>query len=276
MNDIIYIRDLRIDTLIGLFEWERRIKQTLRLDLELSTDIRQVAFTGDLEQGVDYKAISKRVSDFVSNCEFELVETLAERVAQLVLTEFNVAKLKLRLGKPGALRGARDVGVIIERSISDYPATAVYIGLGSNLQPREHLPPAIDLLRTHFGLLRLSSVYESDPVGFEGPRFLNLVAQFDSQLIPEAIAGKLKLIEKQVAGEASQHFENRKIDVDFLLYGDYINAGMKLPRKDILEYPFVLKSMLDLAPQAIHPQTQQSYAAHWLDCDNGDLVETTL
>lgn len=113
--DIVYIRDLRIDTIIGIFDWERRIRQTVSLDLEMATDIRKAAASDDIRDALDYKAVAKRLIGFVEGSDFLLVETLAEKVAALVLAEFPVPWLRLRVSKPGALRGAQDVGVIIER-----------------------------------------------------------------------------------------------------------------------------------------------------------------
>ena len=113
--DIIYLHDLRIDTVIGVFDWERRIRQTVILDLEMAADIRRAAASDDLADTLNYKAVAKRLIDFVEHSDFQLVETLAERVAELVLQEFAVPWLRLRVNKQGAVRGARDVGVIIER-----------------------------------------------------------------------------------------------------------------------------------------------------------------
>jgi 7,8-dihydroneopterin aldolase/epimerase/oxygenase len=113
--DIVYISDLKVDTVIGIFDWERRIRQTVSLDLEMATDIRKAAASDHIDDALDYKNIGKRVIQFIEDSDFQLVETLAERVAEVVREEFGVAWLKLRLSKPGALRGSRDVGVIIER-----------------------------------------------------------------------------------------------------------------------------------------------------------------
>ena len=115
--DIIYLRDLRIDTVIGIYAWERRIKQTIILDIEMATDIRKAAQTDSIADTLNYKAVAKRLTDFVSNSSFQLVETLAERVAEIVLNEFQVPWLRLQVNKQGAVRGARDVGVIIERGV---------------------------------------------------------------------------------------------------------------------------------------------------------------
>lgn len=113
--DIVYISDLKVDTVIGIFDWERRIRQTVSLDLEMATDIRKAAASDHIDDALDYKSIGKRVIQFIEDSDFQLVETLAERVADVVREELGVAWLKLRLSKPGALRGSRDVGVIIER-----------------------------------------------------------------------------------------------------------------------------------------------------------------
>lgn len=113
--DIIYLNDLRIDTIIGIYDWERRVKQTVILDLEMGTDIRKAADSDNIEDTLNYKAVAKRLFTFVGDSEFELVETLAERVAALILEEFSVPWLRLRVNKQGAVRGVRDVGVIIER-----------------------------------------------------------------------------------------------------------------------------------------------------------------
>jgi len=114
--DIVFIRDLRINTVVGIYDWERRIRQTVILDLDMGTDIRPAAASDNIEDTLDYKAVAKRVAQYVSEQEFQLVETLAENVAALVLKEFKVAWIKLTLHKPGAVSGSKSVGVIIERS----------------------------------------------------------------------------------------------------------------------------------------------------------------
>ena len=113
--DIVFINDLRIETIIGIYAWERRVRQTISLDLEMSADIRAAAATDAIEDTLNYKAVAKRLAAFVGDSEFQLVETLAEKIAEIVVAEFNVAWVKLTVHKPGAVRGSRDVGVIIER-----------------------------------------------------------------------------------------------------------------------------------------------------------------
>ena len=114
--DIVFVRDLQIETVIGIFDWERRIRQTVSLDLEMGADIRRAAASDAIDDALDYKAVSKRLIDFVGASEFQLVETLAERIAAIVLEEFGVPWLRLTVNKPGAVRGSRSVGVVIERA----------------------------------------------------------------------------------------------------------------------------------------------------------------
>jgi dihydroneopterin aldolase len=116
--DKVFIEGLEIDALIGIYDWERRIRQTLRFDLEMGFDNRRPAASDDIADTLNYKAVSKRIEQFVRESDFGLVETLAERIAEIVLREFKVEWLRLTLSKPGAVRGARAVGVIIERSAS--------------------------------------------------------------------------------------------------------------------------------------------------------------
>jgi dihydroneopterin aldolase len=113
--DIVFINDLRIETIIGIYDWERKVKQTISLDLEMGTDIRKSAETDAIEDTLNYKAVAKRLIAFVGESEYQLVETLAEKITEIVLTEFNVPRVKLTVRKPGAVRGSRDVGVVIER-----------------------------------------------------------------------------------------------------------------------------------------------------------------
>ncbi len=113
--DIIYLNDLRIDTVIGIYDWERQTKQTVILDIQMGTDIRRAAASDSIDDTLNYKAVAKRLFSFVGDSEFELVETLAEKITEILMEEFNIPWVRLQLNKQGALRGVRDVGVIIER-----------------------------------------------------------------------------------------------------------------------------------------------------------------
>jgi dihydroneopterin aldolase len=115
LMDIVFIRGLRIETVIGIYDWEREIRQPVVLDLEMGADIARAALSDAIEDTLDYKSVSKRLVEYVEASEFQLVETLAERCAEIVLQEFAVPWVRLTLNKTGAVSAAQDVGVIIER-----------------------------------------------------------------------------------------------------------------------------------------------------------------
>ncbi len=113
--DVVYIKGLKAETVIGIYDWEREIRQLVTLDIEMGTNISAAEATEDVDNTLNYKTISERLLSFIEASEFQLVETMAEEIANLVLEEFPVAGLKLRLGKPGAVPAAEDVGVVICR-----------------------------------------------------------------------------------------------------------------------------------------------------------------
>jgi 7,8-dihydroneopterin aldolase/epimerase/oxygenase len=127
-GDRIFLRGLTAECVIGFIDWERRVKQTVVVDLELPVDCRLAAVTDDVNDTVDYKKVSKRVLAFIEASEFKLVETLAQRLAMLILEEFALEWLRLSINKPGAIRNSRDVGVAIERSRADLSSAALSRG----------------------------------------------------------------------------------------------------------------------------------------------------
>ena len=113
--DIVYIRDLRINAVIGIYEWEKRIHQQISVNLEMGWDNRQAAKSDDIKDTLNYKAAAQLVKDLVKKSEFQLVEALAEHIAMLLLEKMNIPWVKVSLGKPMAVTGSQEVGVIIER-----------------------------------------------------------------------------------------------------------------------------------------------------------------
>lgn len=113
--DIVFIKDLQIETVIGIYDWERKIRQMISIDLEMATDIRKAAASDQIEDTLNYKAVAKRLISFVSDSEYELVETLAEKICSIVIEEFGVPWVRLTLHKPGAVSGSKSVGVRIQR-----------------------------------------------------------------------------------------------------------------------------------------------------------------
>jgi 7,8-dihydroneopterin aldolase/epimerase/oxygenase len=123
-DDAIFLRGLEVECIIGFIDWERRVKQTVVIDLELPVDCRAASIRDEVEDTLDYKKVAKRVIAFVEASEFKLVETLAHRLALLLLEDFGVAWIRLSVNKPGAIRGSRDVGMSIERTRADLSPSA--------------------------------------------------------------------------------------------------------------------------------------------------------
>jgi dihydroneopterin aldolase len=123
-GDRIFLRGLAVECIIGFIDWERRVKQTVVIDLELPVDCAKAALSDEVVDTVDYKSVAKRVIGFVEASEFKLVETLAHRMAMLILEEFSLPWIRISVNKPGAIRGSRDVGVVVERTRADLPTSA--------------------------------------------------------------------------------------------------------------------------------------------------------
>jgi len=115
MMDIIFLKDIRVETIVGIWDWERRMPQSVSIDLELGADVRSAAETDSIESTLDYRGVAKRVTAFVAESRFQLIESMAEGIAGIVTGEFAVPWVKVTVRKPGAVRGSKDVGIIIER-----------------------------------------------------------------------------------------------------------------------------------------------------------------
>lgn len=118
--DKIFLTALNVECIVGIWDWERRVKQTVIIDVEMAADIRRAAATDSIEDTIDYKRVAKRLLQFVGDSQYQLVETLTEQIGRVIVTEFGVSWVKVRLNKRGAIRGARDVGIEIERRAEDY------------------------------------------------------------------------------------------------------------------------------------------------------------
>jgi len=132
VGDRIFLHGLTTECIIGFIDWERRVRQTVVLDIELPVDCRRASLSDEVADTLDYKQVAKRVLAFVAASEFKLVETLAHRVALLILEDFPVEWVRISLNKPGAIRNSRDVGVVIERTRADLPAADAARGPGGS------------------------------------------------------------------------------------------------------------------------------------------------
>lgn len=149
--------------------------------------------------------------------------------------------------------------------------TTAYVSMGSNIEPQKHIQQGLQALAQIYGELVVSSVYESQAVGFEGDNFLNLVVSFETETEPVAIDEQLKHIEQQAGRErGEEQFVARSLDLDLLVYNDLviINNKLSLPRDEILKYAFVLLPLAEIAPQRKHPVERQTYAALWQQFPN--------
>jgi len=146
----------------------------------------------------------------------------------------------------------------------------VYVGLGSNIDPRNNLHLGLRELREHYGELQLSAVYCNSAIGFDGNDFLNLVAEFESDESPQAICEQIELIHKLAGRDReSGKWEARPLDIDLLLYNDLVvdEWPVHIPRSDVLEYSFVLRPLAELAPDLVHPVTGRTMLDHWQEFD---------
>ena len=266
--DKIFIEDLQIDTVIGIYDWERQIRQVISLDIEMGRDISRAAATDAIEDTLNYKEVAKRLIAYVQNSRFELIESLVERIAEIILYEFDIARVKVKLSKPGAVRYSRNVGVeIVRERQTAGSGRDIYIGIGSNVNPGTNIRSGLAMLENELGETKASTIYRNPAVGFEGDDFYNLVVQARTSLPPAAVNRCLGLIEALHGRDRSApKFAARTLDLDLLLYGDLVTeGGLKLPRADITRYAFVLKPLAELAPGLIHPKEGRTMRQLWED-----------
>lgn len=233
MSDRLFIRGLQADCIIGRAEWERLVRQTVSIDLELPCDVRHAAGLDDVGPGVlNTKAISKHTSAFIEETSFQLLESLAEAVAGRLLETFPLSWVRLCVSKPGALRGTRTVGVDIRRR-------RVFISVGSNLEPDQNMAKARAWLSGSW-----SRVFESAAYGPPGqPDFQNAVASLVTGWSLSELRAWLRALEARAGRVRTEDkFAPRPLDLDVVLYGRFVS-------EDIFERPYVLVPMVELAPE---------------------------
>lgn len=157
--------------------------------------------------------------------------------------------------------------------------TVGYISIGSNIDKEHNIPSSLKALEDQFGSLQVSSVYETEPVGFVGDSFYNLIVRFDSSMTAKEVAKTLRQIELDHGrSRESQKFSPRTLDLDLILFGEQIisDGRLQLPRDEILRYAFVLEPLAEIAGEARHPLNGQSYSSLWHDFDKQGLQRTIV
>lgn len=257
-KDTIFLEGLKVRCIIGIFEWERRRKQDVHLDLRFPCDVVRAASRDRIDDAVDYKRIAKAAIAFVEKSRFQLVETLTERLADKLLSDFSLPWLTLRVSKPGAIRGSRTVGVEITRAGGRPPGFPAYFSLGSNLRPSLHLANALRAFRERFGRIEASHIYETSPVGGRKgqPPFWNLVVGVNTGDKPTQLKHWARRLETAEGRERGRNrFADRSLDVDLILWGDRSRTGKPSfpPHPDIRKKAFVLFPLLEIAPRLVLP-----------------------
>lgn len=263
MSDRVFINNLEVQTIIGVYDWERTTPRPLLLNLEFELDLREAAASDDVSNTVDYAVVAEQVKQFASESSDELLETFGERLLAQLLERWPAKAVSLTIHKPEAVPGA-DVGISLRRT---RPAD-VFISTGSNINAEDNTRLGVKMLRERFGDLQISSVYHTSAVGFEGDNFLNTVVRFNSNESPGNIAAALRHIEKQCGRKrGAAKFSARTLDLDLLLYDrEVLDAdGMDVPRREIEKYPFVLAPLAELVPQHRYPRPGKNFGQHYAD-----------
>jgi len=254
--DRIHISGLEVPCIIGTRSWERQVTQRVTLDLEVATDVRRAAAADDLQEALDYRQLCKTVVSTVEGSSFQLLETLAETVAQACL-DAGIRWVRVRVGKPGALRGAREVAVDLQRGEESGGPGVAYLGLGSNQDAERSLGGTMEWLRRRFEVRRSSGVYQGAAQGPPGqPDFLNLVVEVATRLDPFGLQAECHAIEAQMGRRRGAHrHAPRTCDIDLLLLDDRVLDawGITLPHPKLLEAPHHHVPLCALAPDVVHP-----------------------
>jgi len=260
--DYIVLTGLKISCIIGIFDWERKKKQAVLIDLKIPCDVYKASQKDNIADAVDYKKIAKTVIAFVEKSNFQLVETLAEKLAKLLLKTFQLAEIELSVSKPAAIRGSQNVGVKIHRV---QPAAdsdeLIYLSLGSNVNPGQNLKLALKEIFKKYPFQGLSHVYETSPVGdSKQTAFWNMAAAVSTHEKPEKIRLWLTTLEKKAGRKKNAiNFGPRTLDVDLIAWKDLVQKSktFQLPHSDIAVKAFVLFPLLEINPTWVHPETKK-------------------
>jgi 2-amino-4-hydroxy-6-hydroxymethyldihydropteridine diphosphokinase len=260
-RDYIVLTGLKISCIIGIFEWERKQKQNVLIDLKIPCDVHKASERDNIIDAVDYKKIAKTTISFVEKSDFQLVETMAEKLSDLLLKTFNLSEIELSVSKPAAIRGSQNVGVKIHRMnpVVDLQ-NLIFLSLGSNVNPHKNLELALKEISVKYTLQGLSHAYETSPVGYsKQAAFWNMAVAVSTQEKPEKIRTWLAALEKKTGRKKNQKtFGPRTLDVDLIVWKSMVKRSktFSLPHSDITTKAFVLFPLLEMAPGWKHSETQ--------------------
>ncbi len=261
--DYIVLTGLKISCIIGIFDWERKQKQDVLIDLKIPCDVLKASRKDSITDAVDYKKIAKTTIAFVEKSSFQLVETLAEKLADLLMKTFQLVEIELSVSKPAAIRGSQNVGVKIHRvkPVAN-PEDCIFLSLGSNINPRQNLELALGEIAAKYPLQGLSHVYETSPVGDSHQMaFWNMTVAVSTNEKPEKIRLWLADLEKKAGRKKNKkNFGPRTLDVDLIIWKNLIQKSKDfyLPHPDVISKAFVLFPFLEINPTWTHPETKKS------------------
>lgn len=272
--DKIILDRLEVECVIGIFDWEREIKQKVLISFELDCDLAEAVRTDDIRSTVDYKSISKDILALVEPSRFYLIETMAEKIAGLCLGYKGVSRAAVTVSKPGAIRNSENVSVTVVRPAPG--AHRVFLGIGGNIDPERNIKLGIDIIRDRFTLVQLSPAYRSEPWGVSEPQadYINLAAEIRTAKDIFSIRGELCWIEKLIGRKRTgDKFAPRPLDIDLLLFDDMTgeHAGGPLPHPQLTTQQFVYLPMMDIAPDLLVPGTGKALREIEPDYDSPGL-----
>ncbi len=257
MTDKILLTGLEIECVIGIFDWERKVKQTVSVDLDLDCDVAKAGMSDDISDTVNYKEIAKEIIALVAPSKFYLIEKMAERIAMICLATEGVKQAKVTVSKPGAVRGSKNVSIQIVRPS---PMVTLYLGVGGNIDPERNIPAALSMLSDRFQVIDKSPVYKSTAWGVKEPQpdYLNLAVKAVTDKDLFTVRAELRWIEELLGRKRTlDKFAPRRADIDLLLYGNMVRSdgGGVLPHHQLTTQQFVYMPMMDLDPDVVLPGT---------------------
>lgn len=253
--DKIMIKDLLIRGIIGISERERAQRQDILVNIVLYGDISAAGKSDDINDTINYRTVAKKTITYVERSARYTVEALASDIARFCLEEPGVSGVQVRVEKPGAVRFAQSVGVEIERfrEVGGAAIHQAYISLGSNINPRENMLQAMKRLRQMVTVNAFSTIWETDAVGSEGPRFLNAAAWISTNLTSDALKSQVLAVIEQELGRVRTSDKNapRTMDLDIIVFDEAILES-NLWKRDFLAIPIAeLRPDLEMPGEGI-------------------------